>query len=99
MLIDAKLKEIVTEREQGKKKIKEYNYEYGWFENHINSDNFKNKKMKNPRNAWPFMTKTLTAQNVTLGKFRLNSAQVGMLGHKMEKITWEDEGEKAIANT
>ena len=55
------IKENITEREEGKKKIKEYNYEYGWFENQINSDNFKNKKMKNPRNAWPFKTKTLTA--------------------------------------
>ena len=55
------VKEYITERKQGKKKIKEYNYEYGWFENPINSDNFKNKMMKNPSNPWPFTTKTLSA--------------------------------------
>ena len=34
-----------------------------------------------------------------MGKFRLNSAQIDMLGHKLENLTWDDDGEKAIAKT
>ena len=55
--------------------------------------------MQNPSNTWPFRSETLSAQNVTMGKFRLNAAQIGMLGKREENIPWDDEGEQAIANT
>ena len=46
--------ENVTEREEGDKTIKEYNYEYGWYSHPIDSTNFNDKEKKNPSNAWPF---------------------------------------------
>jgi hypothetical protein len=55
------IKENVTERKEGEETITEYSYEYGWFENQINSDNFDNKEMQNPSNTWPFKSETLTA--------------------------------------
>ena len=41
----------------------------------------------------------MTAQNVTMGKFRLNQAQIAMLGRRDESYQWEDEGEGAIGQT
>lgn len=34
-----------------------------------------------------------------MGKFRLNSSQVGKLGKRDEDYEWEDEGENAISMT
>ena len=84
------IKENKTERKDGDRRIIEYSYEYGWFENPINSDNFDNRRMRNPSNKWPFKSEVFTAQNVTLGKYRLNSGQIGMLGHNVKSITWND---------
>ena len=53
----------------------------------------------NPSNAWPFKSETLTAQNVTVGKFRLNSAQITRLGMQQSPVAFEDDGEAAIAQT
>lgn len=41
----------------------------------------------------------MTAQNVTIGKFRLNGQQITSLGMQQEQIQFEDDGEQAIANT
>ena len=50
----------------------------------------------NPENAWPFKSETLTAQNVMVGKFRLNSAQITRLGMQQQPVAFEDDGEAAI---
>ena len=55
--------------------------------------------MKNPANSWPFKSETFSAQNITVGKYRLNEAQVYKLGQAEMNIEWDDEGEQAIANT
>ena len=68
------IKEIVTEVNENDEMIKKYTYEEGWFGSPIDSSGFDNKEMQNPSNTWPFKSETLTAQNVTVGNFRLNSA-------------------------
>ena len=41
----------------------------------------------------------MTANNVTMGKFRLNQTQIAMLGKKDEMYQWDDDGENAISST
>ena len=93
------IKENITEHKEGDQIRTEYTYEEGWYETPIDSSNFDNKEMVNPSNTWPFKSETLTAQNVTVGNFRLNSAQIAMLGKKEDDIVWEDDGEQAISST
>ena len=79
--------ETQTKRKEGDQEITEYHYSHGWFETQINSDNFDNQDMRvNPSNAWPFKSETLTAQNVMVGKFRLNSTQITRLGMQQEQV-------------
>ena len=68
------IKEHVSTHKEGDQTKTVYTYEEGWFENPIDSSGFDNKEMQNPSNTWPFKSETLTAQNVTVGNFRLNSA-------------------------
>ena len=87
-------------RKEGDSEITEYHYDYVWCQDKINSDHFDNEDMRqNPSNDWPFRTETLSAQNVTIGKFRLNAQQISCLGMNQETIQFEDDGEQAIANT
>ena len=48
---------------------------------------------------WPFLSETLTAQNVMMGKFRLPATSVSSLGRKDEVYQWGDDGEEAINMT
>ena len=93
------IKENITEHKEGDQIRTEYSYEEGWYETPIDSSNFDNKEMQNPSNTWPFRSETLPAQNVTMGKYRLNAAQIAMLGKREESVSWEDDGETAISNT
>ena len=93
------IKENITEHKEGDQIRTEYSYEEGWYETPIDSSNFDNKEMQNPSNTWPFKSETLPAQNVTMGKYRLNAAQIAMLGKREESVSWEDDGETAINNT
>ena len=92
-------KENQTTRREGDQEITEYTYERNWYETRIDSSSFRESGYENPTNEWPFQTMTQSAQNVTMGKFRLNASQVERLGQKNEDYEWEDEGENAIAMT
>ena len=92
-------KENVSQKQEGENTVTTYDYEQGWFQQKIDSSGFKEQDKQNPPNAWPFQTETMTAQNVTMGKFRLNNTQVAMLGKRDEVYQWEDEGASAINAT
>lgn len=52
----------------------EYRYELCWSEEPINSNDFHELLgHQNPQKEWPYRSKTYTAEDVKLGKFRLNS--------------------------
>ena len=60
--------EVCTETEN----TKTYDYHMGWSEKKIDSSGFvEHDGHQNPKNEWPFESRTHEAQNVTLGKFRL----------------------------
>ena len=92
-------KETETTKKRNDETVTEYTYSQGWFDTRIDSSTFQEGGHDNPGNAWPFETVTQSAQNVTMGKFRLNSGQVAKLGQRDEDYEWEDEGENAIAMT
>ena len=50
----------------------EYRYSKGWFERSIDSKHFKDHEKQNPAIFWPYKSRTITAQNVSLGEYRLN---------------------------
>ena len=91
-------KEIETEEDEGEhgKKKKVFTYEKGWFSHQIESTFFHDQTKQNPINFWPFKNKTINAQNITLGDFRLNQSQIANLGHKKENYHWYDQGQLAI---
>lgn len=76
-----------------------YTYDKIWSATPIESSNFHESDKKNPSNTWPFKSETQSAQNVTIGKFRLAPAMVERLGEKTIPMEWEDEGANAISST
>ena len=65
-------KENVHKREVNGNTETTYTYEKGWFDHPISSAGFREYDKENPNNIWPFKSETLTAQTVTMGKFKLN---------------------------
>jgi hypothetical protein len=58
-----------------------YTYNKVWSTHKLDSSRFNKHGFDNPQQKWPFTCDTLEAQNVTIGGFKLNPAQVCRLGH------------------
>ena len=65
-------KENQSTRKEGDRTITTYDYEKNWFEHPISSAGFQERDKQNPTNNWPFHSSTITANKVTMGKFKLN---------------------------
>ena len=77
-----------------------YDYDMVWSESPIDSYNFDDKSKVNPANTWPFQTQNQEASCVTLGKYRLSSAQVSRLGRTRTKtVDLTEGGDVAVSQT
>ena len=92
-------KENKTERTNDGRTTTTYDYERGWFEYPISSAGFYERNKQNPTNDWPFRSSTITANKVTMGKFKLSQSQISKLGKKDERYLWNDQGTSAIEST
>ena len=68
----------------------------------MNSRNFERQEgHENPVTKWPFKSSTIKANNISLGKIRLNPSQIDKLGQKTDDIfIWDnDKALSAIEDT
>ena len=92
-------KENFEKRERNGRTETTYWYEAGWFSYPIDSSTFRQRDKVNPMNNWPFRTETFQAQNLMLGKFKLNPVHCASLGLNNTQYHWKDNGQSAIEAT
>ena len=88
------------EEKQGDQTRIWYSHSKSWSSSKIDSASFHEQAgHENPSASWPFVSETITAQNVTIGKFRLNHAQISRLGTEARVFNFKDDGAAAIEET